>query len=98
MDQYLITLARLIENHNYIKILLWAGVLVFGLYIFILEGRIHTMKFKLRRFLNRLSGYKEIDEIPNVKFNISFTARKIKLLRILWYSISIITIILTITY
>ncbi|XFA98875.1 hypothetical protein ACAG96_08365 [Candidatus Izemoplasma sp. B36] len=98
MNYSLIFLGRLIENHLYVKIILWVGIVVLGVYIFIMEGRRYLTGINTKKFFRKLFRKKHIDDYPEVRFNISYTDKRIKLLKILWYCITIISIILTITY
>ncbi len=98
MNYSFIFLARLIENHLYVKILLWIGIIVLGIYIFIMEGRKYLTGINARKIFKKLFGKKQMDDYPEVRFNISYTDKRIKLLKILWYCITVISIILTITY
>lgn len=98
MINSLVFLARLIENHLYIKIILWTGILVLGVYIFVMEGRKYLTRMNRVKLFRKITGKKSIDDYPEVRFNISYTDKKIKKLKILWYLITLITIILTFTY
>jgi len=90
-----------IFSHIILKVFLGVSVVILGIYIFFLEGRIYFIKMKVRKFLKKdkeedLKDYSFDDLLADLK--ISYNEKKLKTLRILWYIITILSIVLIITY
>jgi len=90
-----------IFSHIILKVFLGVSLVILGIYIFFLEGRIYFIKMKVRKFFKKdnaedLKDYSFNDLLADL--NISYNKKKLKTLRILWYIITILSIILIITY
>jgi|AntAceMinimDraft_18_1070375.scaffolds.fasta_scaffold36700_2 hypothetical protein len=90
-----------IFSHIVLKVLLGVSLVILGIYIFFLEGRIYFIKMRVRKFFkseNRedLKDYSFTDLLADL--NISNNEKKLKTLRILWYIITILSIVLIVTY
>ncbi|XMB73103.1 hypothetical protein RJI07_04110 [Mycoplasmatota bacterium WC30] len=87
-----------IGSHTTLKIFLGACLVVLGVYIFFLEGRIVLIKLKIRKLLKRDKGQDGTDGSPEVELNVSYSEKKLKKLIILWSILTILSIVLMITY
>jgi len=87
----------LIFSRSIFIIFLWVSIAILGLYIFILEGRAIITKWRIQRVMNRMRRKSEI-EAPSSPMSGSYNKKKINQLRILWYLITLLSIVLTITY
>ena len=90
-----------IFSHIVLKVLLGVSLVILGIYILFLEGRIYFIKMRVRKFFkseNRedLKDYSFTDLLADL--NISNNEKKLKTLRILWYIITILSIVLIVTY
>ena len=87
-----------IGSHTLIKVFLVVSLVILGVYIFFLEGRIYFVKLRIRKFLKRDKGQDGTEGSPQAELNISYSEKKLKTLRILWGILTILSIVLMITY
>jgi len=98
MNILLLYFSLFIGDNLFLKIFLWVCLLILGIYIFILEGRIILIKAKIRILLNKVMKNKKEETDPEKISPLTFSKKKLRLLILLWTSITLLTIILTITY
>ncbi len=81
-----------------LKIFLVVSVVVLALYIFVLEGRYLFFKSKHNKLIKKLmtDECKKLDKV--IEFEYNFEAKRLRLLKILWSAITILSIILFFTY
>ncbi|PKK97679.1 MAG: hypothetical protein CVV56_08395 [Tenericutes bacterium HGW-Tenericutes-1] len=81
-----------------LKIFLVVSVSVLAIYIFVLESRYYFVEKKLKKLMKVLR--KNRCDCTNLgpEFNNSFEARRLNILKTLWFIISILSIVLFFTY
>ena len=80
-----------------LKVFLGVSLVILGIYIFFLEGRKFFIKMRVRKYLKKNNG-EDVDAINSLYNQSTYHLNKLKTLRILWYIITILSIVLIITY
>ncbi len=95
ISEFLITL--FIGTHLFLKIFLWGSLVVLALYIFVLEGRLLLTKAKINKIIGKVTKKGSLDN-GDEEARVSFAEKKLNVLIILWAVITLLTIVLTVTY
>jgi hypothetical protein len=98
MMPYTSPVMLLIWSGVLLKVFLVVSVVILALYIFVLEGRYLFNKNLLKKFIKKQKN--DVCESIDFEsdFDYVFESKKLRLLKILWSAITIISIVLFFTY
>lgn len=90
--------SQLTESHLVLKMLLWVSLIILGVYIFFLEGRVLLTRRRIKKAFKRFSKEEALEVVEEKEEVLELDVKEIKTLSILFLCITIFTTILTFTY